>query len=297
LLVCVKCAHCGKPVQVRKSRANGDRYCSPECLAEHFKTKLLGSRNPHWKGGNHKVFCEWCRSEFPVFPSTVGLRRFCSRECRARWDMSKKRPRVPKQQALRLVRGPKVLVVCPECRTERFVESRPNRTPRMCRSCRMKPENNVMFQGKARQISCAKCGKTRRWYTHRNIAEPRFCLRCYTSSLTAENNPNWKGGITPLNRKIRQSPEYKQWRLAVFKRDLFTCQRCGRVGGCLRAHHIRPFCVDEESRLDPDNGKTLCEDCHRKTDTFLSKAKTWGKSRAQLSFRFVFDAHTTGLTI
>jgi len=32
-------------------------------------------------------------------------------------------------------------------------------------------------------------------------------------------NPSWKGGITPENNKIKNSLEYRQWRLFVLKRD------------------------------------------------------------------------------
>jgi hypothetical protein len=34
----------------------------------------------------------------------------------------------------------------------------------------------------------------------------------------------WKGGITPINVKIRTSKEYKEWRKEVFCRDKYTCQ-------------------------------------------------------------------------
>lgn len=40
-------------------------------------------------------------------------------------------------------------------------------------------------------------------------------------------NPMWKGGITPINAKIRNSKEYADWRTAVYKRDNYTCQGCG----------------------------------------------------------------------
>lgn len=89
-----------------------------------------------------------------------------------------------------------------------------------------------------------------------------------------EKNPNWKGGVTVINEKIRKSIEYKQWREAVYKRDNYTCQDCGdSQGGNLEADHIKPFAYYPELRFDIDNGKTLCKDCHKKTDTYLNKGR------------------------
>lgn len=76
-------------------------------------------------------------------------------------------------------------------------------------------------------------------------------------------NNKWQGGITSINDKIRKSEEYKIWRLSVYKRDYFTCQRCKSVGKNLHAHHIKKFSQYPELRLDVDNGITLCKDCHR----------------------------------
>ena len=88
--------------------------------------------------------------------------------------------------------------------------------------------------------------------------------------LTKVGKPNKfpKGGITPINMKIRSSREYKLWRKAVFERDNYTCRFCGGVGVKLNADHIKPFALFPELRFAIDNGRTLCEDCHRKTDTW-----------------------------
>jgi hypothetical protein len=87
-----------------------------------------------------------------------------------------------------------------------------------------------------------------------------------------EKHPNWKGGITPINLRIRTSKEYKIWRLQIFKRDNFTCIDCGNnKGGNLNADHIKPFALYPESRLDLSNGRTLCIDCHKKTETYGTK--------------------------
>jgi 5-methylcytosine-specific restriction endonuclease McrA len=86
-----------------------------------------------------------------------------------------------------------------------------------------------------------------------------------------KNHGNWQGGITPINFKIRNSLEYKIWREAVFKRDDYTCVWCGQKGGRLVADHIKPFSLFPELRFAIDNGRTLCEDCHKKTDTYGGK--------------------------
>lgn len=84
----------------------------------------------------------------------------------------------------------------------------------------------------------------------------------------------WKGGITPLNEKARKSPEYKKWRQAVFERDNYTCQECGKRGSTeLHADHIKPFAYFEELRFEVANGRTLCKSCHRKTETYGYKVR------------------------
>ena len=83
----------------------------------------------------------------------------------------------------------------------------------------------------------------------------------------------------PLNKKIRESFKYRQWRSDIFTRDNFTCQECWVRGVRLNAHHKEPFykIMDEyniktlEQALDCEkfwninNGVTLCEPCHDKT--------------------------------
>lgn len=88
----------------------------------------------------------------------------------------------------------------------------------------------------------------------------------------------WKGGITKENAKIRNSFEYRLWRKAVFERDNYTCIWCLRRGVELNADHIKPFAYFPELRFAIDNGRTLCKDCHKKTDTFAAKVlKTYKK--------------------
>mgnify|MGYP001612339115 CR=1 FL=1 len=94
-----------------------------------------------------------------------------------------------------------------------------------------------------------------------------------------ETHHNWKGGITPINSAIRQSPEYKLWRESVFKRDDWTCVMCKIRGGKLVADHIKPFCKFPELRMVLSNGRTLCLPCDKKYGWKLnSGVKYWGNN-------------------
>lgn len=110
-----------------------------------------------------------------------------------------------------------------------------------------------------KKISIAHKGKKRP-----NIAKSKF----------GNQNPNWKGGITPINKRIRLSANFRHWREEVFKRDNFTCQKCYKKGGDLHPHHIKSFSLYPMLRFEISNGLTLCASCHRQTDSWGSKLPT-----------------------
>lgn len=83
------------------------------------------------------------------------------------------------------------------------------------------------------------------------------------------NHELWKGGVTSIYKTIRKSREYKIWRKAVFERDNYQCVVGGKEHGWdLQADHIKPFSLFPELRFAIDNGRTLCKDCHKKTETY-----------------------------
>ena len=96
--------------------------------------------------------------------------------------------------------------------------------------------------------------------------------------LAGEEHWHWKGGISSENHIWRSRIEYSEWRKAVFKRDDYTCQYCGRCGGYLHAHHIKDFAEEKQLRFNIDNGQTLCRECHYKI-TFgesMPEDNEWG---------------------
>lgn len=98
--------------------------------------------------------------------------------------------------------------------------------------------------------------------------------------LRGSNSHLWKGGVSSENYKLRHNVqmllEYRNWRKDIYRRDGYTCQECGQVGGELNAHHITHFQMivdmynittaeearDCEAMWDLDNGITLCKNCH-----------------------------------
>ena len=84
---------------------------------------------------------------------------------------------------------------------------------------------------------------------------------------------NWKGGISRTYKTGYYTPKYREWRIKVFERDNYTCQKCGVSGNkkYLTAHHIKSFSHYPELRFSLSNGITLCEPCHSKTDNYKGR--------------------------
>lgn len=118
-------------------------------------------------------------------------------------------------------------------------------------------------------------GISNTWYNPKGLEKGRgFFKGKHNPAISKENHWNWQGGITPKNLAIRMTLEYKQWRKAVFERDDYTCQLCGKRGrGELHVDHIKSFSKHPELRFSLDNGRTLCIDCHKTTENYGQKAK------------------------
>jgi len=109
---------------------------------------------------------------------------------------------------------------------------------------------------RAMNISISKKGILFSDEHRKNISNSKIGKR------TGKDNNMWKGGVTELNDKIRKSAIYNKWRIAVYKKDYYTCQQCGYNKGYIAAHHIYPFSIYPEYRFEVKNGTTLCKSCH-----------------------------------
>jgi hypothetical protein len=82
---------------------------------------------------------------------------------------------------------------------------------------------------------------------------------------TGDKHHNWNPNKTDEERlDDRSHPTYIEWRLAVYEKDNYTCQKCGdNKGGNLEAHHIESYANNKGLRTTVLNGATLCVPCHK----------------------------------
>lgn len=134
---------------------------------------------------------------------------------------------------------------------------------RSCKKCQAPFEVNLKMieHGWGKGIFCSRA-------CHNTTPKPQAFRDAVSRAMTGNKHPNWKGGIMK-GRKERNHAAYKDWRLAVFSRDHYTCIDCGIKNGLgktveLHAHHLKSWLMFPEQRYLVENGVTLCADCHDK---------------------------------
>lgn len=148
------------------------------------------------------------------------------------------------------------------------------------KKCKHESQQNLM------EKSCPICGITFSAKVSQMLKRVTCSLECRSIFNTKPKKPkngiafgsrhwNWKGGKTEFSASLRSSLPYKEWRKSVFERDNYTCVHCGarnKKGNnksvVLNADHIIPLAFDLNKALDINNGRTLCIDCHKKTDSY-----------------------------
>lgn len=80
-----------------------------------------------------------------------------------------------------------------------------------------------------------------------------------------EAHPSWKADLPQDERERRRDfNRQAEWRVLIFERDGYCCQKCrDDRGGNLHAHHIVAHNESRGLRWELSNGVTLCAPCHR----------------------------------
>lgn len=181
------------------------------------------------------------------------------------------------------IRGERIKRVCLFCNKEFQIVPCKELTAKFCsRLCQTR------FIGKLPKKWPNNIGKS-------NLGRKRPDASLRMKQNKGEKSSNWKGGGTPAEKGLRLTPEYKLWRKAVFERDGYACVWCEASSGkgrpvVLNADHIISFsdiikklkfeqgveniyekALTYELLWDINNGRTLCVDCHRKTDNYGRK--------------------------
>ena len=279
------CCICNKELQLtpyQYYRRTINHICSRECRILFCKSKT-GIKNPNYRNSINKRPCKVC--DKPV-NSYIKTTKFCSMNCLSQYRLTTKEKRLkdkrqkqlnhkPKQREYKIIKYPQCTLHYYNCHICKNIFTSNSKQKRVCVLCKPISRRNSAIKAGLKQRQniykiCPNCNMQFR--VSESIKNRIHCSdKCY--SRKGENNNKWRGGITPFNKKIRNSEEYKLWRKSVFERDRYTCVWCGQIGGNLHADHIKQFAYYPELRLDINNGRTLCKPCHQKTDTYLKGKK------------------------
>jgi len=148
-------------------------------------------------------------------------------------------------------------VICPIC--GKAFHSYPSWHKKFCSmSCRNQSYIGRRIPGEVRQ----KMSASHKGIIPANVFKP------------GDQHPGWNPNREQV--ALTETPEYKALALRVLARDNYACQSCGGRGRAgyrpvLHVHHIKPRRDYPELALDESNCQTLCLDCHRKTDSYLSR--------------------------
>ena len=110
-------------------------------------------------------------------------------------------------------------------------------------------------------VNCTVCGKPILRSDKRLAIRPNpTCSKECANEI--KRRVNYDSSITDEERqKSRKVPERRKFLAAVLERDDYKCVLCG-THNKLKVHHLNGYNWDKENRVNPENGVTLCENCH-----------------------------------
>lgn len=208
-----------------------------------------------------KLICKKCNLEFD---SDRNNKKYCSKKC---YTETQKWKQHPANIAWKRWIRPKKRTIskCLVCwiNFEHHTERKAKYCSNKCWSIRW---TNISKK-------CLYCwGK----FEDRKKSKTKYCKReCYNLHLRElkkwDNSHFWKWWKTKESKIKRTCAEYKEWRINVFTRDNYKCVICFVNNKTLEADHIKAFSEYPELIYDVNNWRTLCKECHKKTDNYWSK--------------------------
>lgn len=270
-MVKLVCEQCGKEYYRSPSLVtrHAHHFCCKEC------SQTWQKNNPPPKGKDNQRYnriettCEYCGKKVMKIPSKLTTHNFCCREHQKAYEKDGGYPELRHREIL----------TCEQCGKQferKSCDVKENTKKFCCPEClwewekthNPKGKEHYNWQGGKEKRKCLNCGKEF-WVTHnRSIMENKgiyCCYKCFVEHRDyprGENHPRWNPNKG--KQELRRNADYAEWRLAVFKRDNFTCQKCHKQGVKLNAHHIYEYAKYDDLRLDVINGITLCVKCHKK---------------------------------
>lgn len=115
------------------------------------------------------------------------------------------------------------------------------------------------------KLKHVKCGNIFAMRPDDFLNSGQRCPPCGVKRRSGKNHYKYNPKLTEEERQRRDmfNGEIKKWRTVIYKRDNYTCAKCGAYGRRLNAHHINSWNEHEDKRFDLENGITLCESCHK----------------------------------
>ncbi len=152
------CGYCGKIILCKPSHFDKIRYCSKSCMAEDYKTRLAGDKNPNYRRAGARI-CEICKKIYFSYNKT---RRYCSKKC-----FNLTRTRKPKVLLSPKIKPVRKMYSCKYC-GEKSIHKR-----LACRACR-----KAHYVKKIYTSICSSCGSV--------VNKPyrKYCDECFRAHCT-----------------------------------------------------------------------------------------------------------------